>query len=298
MAIPFSLPANHSSRNVGLEVWMDRVLERSDQVRENWDAEGVHDLRVALRRCRTIAEASSEVNPSPGWRKLKRATRSVFHDLGDLRDTQVEHALVKKLGASGDPVRRHLLRLLSRQEEKQRRASEKALDRFDRKEWKKLTRKLPSKSRFFPLHSVVYQRLALTRLQAATEMLQNARRRRSSVAWHRLRIGIKSFRYVVENFLPQRYEAWSEDLKQMQDLLGEVHDLDVLRQQIRRHGAKLDAALVEQWKEKIERERKTRLQQFLAKASGAQSAWLTWLAGLQSAHTLIAHPAPPQRRTA
>jgi CHAD domain-containing protein len=298
MAIPFSLPSNHSSRNVGLEVWMDRALERADQVRENWDADGVHDLRVALRRCRTIAEASSEVNPSPGWRKLKRATRDVFHDLGDLRDTQVQHALVKKLGAAGDPVRKHLLRILSRQEEKQRQASEKALDKFDRKEWKKLTRKLASKSRFFPLNSVVYQRLALTRLQAATELLQNARRRRSSVAWHRLRIGIKSFRYVVENFLPQRYEVWSDDLKQMQDLLGEVHDLDVLRQQIRRNSAKLDPGLAAQWKEKIELERKTQLQQFLAKASGPQSPWLTWLAGFQWSHTLVTHSAAPQRRTA
>jgi CHAD domain-containing protein len=298
MAIPFSLPSNHSSRNVGLEVWMDRVLERADQVRENWRADGVHDLRVALRRCRTIAEASSEVNPGPGWRKLKRATRNVFHDLGDLRDTQVQHALVKKLGAAGDPVRKHLLRVLSRQEEKQRQASEKDLDKFDRKEWKKLTRKLASKSRFFPLNSVVYQRLALTRLQAATEMLQNARRRRSSVAWHRLRIGIKSFRYVVENFLPQRYEVWSDDLKQMQDLLGEVHDLDVLRQQIRRNSAKLDPDIVAQWKEKIERERKTHLQHFLATASGPQSPWLTWLAGFQWSHTLVTHSATPQRRTA
>jgi CHAD domain-containing protein len=298
MAIPFSLPSNHSSRNVGLEVWMERVLERADQVRENWDADGVHDLRVALRRCRTIAEASSEVNPSPGWRKLKRATRNVFHDLGDLRDTQVQHALVKTLGADGDPVRRHLLRVLSRQEEKQRQASEKALDKFDRKEWKKLTRKLASKSRFFPLNSVVYQRLALSRLQAATEMLQNARRRPSSVAWHRLRIGIKSFRYLVENFLPQRYEAWSDDLKQMQDLLGEVHDLDVLRQLIRRNSAKLEPAAVTQWREKIERERKTNLQHFLAKASGPQSPWLTWRAGFQWSHTLVTQSAPPQRRTA
>jgi len=298
MAIPFSLPSNHSSRNVGLEVWMERVLERTDRVRENGDADGVHDLRVALRRCRTIAEASSEVNPSPGWRKLKRATRNLFHDLGDLRDTQVQHTLVKKLGATGDPVRKHLLRVLSRQEEKQRQASQKALDKFDRKEWKKLTRKLAAKSRFFPLNSVVYQRLALTRLQAATEMLQNARRRRSSVAWHRLRIGIKSFRYVVENFLPERYEVWSDDLKQMQDLLGEVHDLDVLRQQIRRNAAKLDPEFVAHWKEKIERERKTHLQQFLANASGPQSPWLTWLAGFQWSHTLVTHAAPPQRRTA
>jgi CHAD domain-containing protein len=298
MAIPFSLPSNHSPRNVGLEVWMDRVLERAERVRENWDTDGVHDLRVALRRCRTIAEASSEVNPAPGWRKLKRSTRDLFHHLGDLRDTQVQHALARKLGPAGDRVRKNLLRVLSRQEEKQRQASEKALDKFDRKEWKKLTRKLASKSRFFPPNSVVYQRLALTRLKAAIEAMQGARRRRSSVAWHRLRIAIKSFRYVVENFLPQRYDAWSDDLKQMQDLLGEVHDLDVLRQQIRRHSSKLDPATVGQWKEKIERERKTHLQQFLARASGSQSPWLSWLAGFQWSHTLVTHSAPPQRRTA
>jgi CHAD domain-containing protein len=298
MAIPFSFPSNHSLRNISLEVWMDRVLERANHARDGWEADGVHDLRVALRRCRTIAEASSEVNPSPGWRKLKRATRDLFHDLGDLRDTQVQQALVKKLGEAGDPVRQHLLRVLSRQEKKQRQASEKALDKFDRKEWKKLTRKLASKSRFFPPNSVVYQRLALTRLKSAVEMLQGARRRRSSVAWHRLRIAIKRFRYVVENFLPQRYEVWSDDLKQMQDSLGEVHDLDVLRQQIRRHTIKLDPAIAAQWKEKIERERKSHLQQFLAKASGPQSPWLAWLAGFEWSHTLVTHSAQPQRRTA
>jgi CHAD domain-containing protein len=129
-------------------------------------------------------------------------------------------------------------------------------------------------------------------------MLQNARRRPSSVAWHRLRIGIKSFRYLVENFLPQRYEAWSDDLKQMQDLLGEVHDLDVLRQLIRRNSAKLEPAAVTQWREKIERERKTNLQHFLAKASGPQSPWLTWRAGFQWSHTLVTHSVHAQRRTA
>jgi CHAD domain-containing protein len=298
MAIPFSLPSNHSSRNVGLEVWMDRVLERAAHVGEGWDADGVHDLRVALRRCRTIAEASSEVNPASGWRKLKRTTRDLFHDLGELRDTQVQHEQVKKIGPAGDPLRKHLLRVLSRQGERQRQSSEKALHKFDRKEWKKLTRKLASKSRFFPLNSVVYQRLALARLKTAMEMFQQARRRPSSVAWHRLRIAIKSFRYVVENFLPQRYEVWSDDLKQMQDSLGDVHDLDVLRQLVRRHGVKFDPSILAQWKEKIERERKAQLQQLLAKASGSQSPWLTWLAGFQWSHTLVTHSAPPERRTA
>ena len=99
-------------------MWMDRVLERAEQVQPGWDADDVHDLRVALRRCRTMADALSEVNPGSGWRKLKKASRESFHALGDLRDIQVERSWVKKLGTPGDPVRKHMLRLLSRRGKK------------------------------------------------------------------------------------------------------------------------------------------------------------------------------------
>lgn len=298
MALTFPVTADHSAKNAGLEVWMDRVLERAGQVRVGWDVDAVHDLRVALRRCRTIADALSEVNPGPGWRKLKRTSRDLFQALGELRDTQVLRGRLKKLGPAGDPVRKRMLRLFSDNEKKFRESAEKALDHFDRKEWKKLTRKLIVKSRFFPLNSVVYQRLALARLNEAAEMYRQARRRRSAVAWHRLRIGLKNFRYLVENFLPQRYEIWSDDLKRMQDLLGNVHDLDVLRQQIQRNSAQLSPALVAEWIGRIDRERKANLQEFLAKTSGPESPWLTWRAGFQWGHALVAGAAREQRRTA
>ena len=297
MALTFSLPSDHTARGVGLELWMDRVVERAERVRHDWDADGVHDLRVALRRCRTMADALSEVNPGPGWRKLKRASRELFHSLGKLRDTQVKQARVKTLGPPGDPVRRHMLRLLSRQEKKHRESAEQALDRFERKEWKKLTRKLTSKARFFPRNSVVYQRLALAKLNGAVELYQQARKRRSSVAWHQLRIGLKLFRYVVENFLPQRYEVWSEDLKRTQDLLGEVHDLDVLRGEIRRNADRRDPASVAGWIERIDRDRKAALQEFLAKTAGPESPWLTWRAGFQWGHAIVARSVE-ERRTA
>ena len=300
MAIPFPLPANHWAKNAGLDVWMERVLERADRVREGWKADDVHDLRVALRRCRTIADALREVNPGPGWHKLKRASRDVFHALGDLRDTQVLRARVKKLGGTADPLRRRMLRLLSGLERKHRESAEHALDDFDRKEWTNLARKLISMSRFFPLNSVVYQRLALARLNEAAEKYQQARRRRSSVAWHRLRIALKNFRYLVENFLPQRYALWSDDLKRMQDLLGDVHDLDVLRQQARRNTRQLNPALAAEWLERIERERQGHLQEFLGKTTGPQSPWLAWWAGFQQGHVLVtgAQPHGERRRSA
>ncbi len=297
MALTISLPSNHPARSAGLELWMDRVVDRAEQVRHGWDADAVHDLRVALRRCRTIADALSEVNPGPGWRRLKRVSRDLFRALGKLRDTQVKQTRVKTLGPPGDPLRTHMLRLLSRQEKKDRESAELALDGFDRKEWKKLTRKLASKARFFPTNSVVYQRLALARLNGAVEQYQQARKRRSSVAWHRLRIGLKLFRYVVEDFLPQRSEVWSDDLKHMQDLLGEVHDLDVLRSDVRRNAGKRNPAVVTGWIERIDRDRKAALQEFLAKNTGPESPWLAWRAGFHWGHAVV-ESRTGERRTA
>jgi CHAD domain-containing protein len=297
MAVAISLATGIPAKAIGLEVWMDRVLERAERVRPDWNADDVHDLRVALRRCRTMGTALSEVNPGPGWRKLKKTSGELFHSLGDLRDTQVERGRVRKFSSAGDPVRTHMLRLLPRLEVKHRAHAEKAIEQFDRKEWKKLARKLASKAHFFPVESVAFQRLALARLNDAVELYRLARERRSSVSWHRLRIGLKKFRYIVENFLPQRYEVWGADLERMQDLLGEVHDLDVLRSDVRKNAADLPPTIVAQWTEKIETERRARLREFLAKAGGEESPWLTWRAGFQWGHAPAA-PSLPQQRTA
>jgi CHAD domain-containing protein len=112
------------------------------------------------------------------------------------------------------------------------------------------------------------------------------------VAWHRTRIGIKQFRYIVENFLPQRYEVWANDMKEMQDLLGDVHDLDVLRADVQKESTKLAPVDITVWFEKIENERKARLAQFRAKTSDKNSLWLVWRSGFQWGHHLIAASMP------
>jgi CHAD domain-containing protein len=286
MALNVVLPGNNPERPIGLEVWMGRVLELAERVKGDWDADAVHDLRVALRRCRTMADALDEVNPHPGWGKLKRASRKVFDTLGELRDAQVERIWLKDLGLPSDPVRKHMMHLLAYRVRKQQEKAEKALDRLDHGDWRKWARKLQVEARFFPLESVVFQRLALTRLNEVVELYNRARKGRSRIAWHRLRIGLKHFRYIVENFLPQRYDVWANDLKRMQDLLGEVHDLDVLRAGILRNCSELNPDVVAPWLEKIEAERKARLNEFRAITTENGSLWLTWRAGFQWGHAL------------
>ncbi len=292
-----TLPAEPSTKRIGLDVWMNRVLELAEEVENGWKPREVHDLRVALRRCRTMADALSEVNPDHGWRGLKKESRDLFRALGVLRDTQVDQEWLKKLSAPGDPVRKHVLQVLVQSQKVHRVKARRALADFDRKDWRKSVQRLRSKAQFFPLESVVFQRLALTRLNEAAELYQRARRGRSRIAWHRLRIGLKGFRYTLENFMPQRYQPWSGNLKRIQDLLGEVHDLDVLRAEIRRHRAKLQEADMLRWYQRIEEARRARLEKFRLVVTGKESLWPVWRAGFQGIHIVqsSAAVAAPQR---
>jgi len=103
-----------------------------------------------------------------------------------------------------------------------------------------------------------------------------------------LRIGLKRFRYTVENFLPQRHAEWGADLKRMQDLLGEVHDLDVLLETLPEAGPVLDDTAAARWRQAIERERTERLDAYRAAMGGRNSLWSVWRAALPEGERLEA----------
>jgi CHAD domain-containing protein len=98
----------------------------------------------------------------------------------------------------------------------------------------------------------------------------------SKVAFHSLRIGIKRFRYIVENFLPAEHKLWSDNLKEMQDVLGEVHDLDVLWATAVSCGIFVDAPSRKLWQKRILDERTKRIDRYREKMVGPNSWWQEW----------------------
>ncbi|MGD0840324.1 MAG: CHAD domain-containing protein [Candidatus Acidiferrales bacterium] len=280
MAVTSPFPSIAAEKQTGFDTWMERALEHADAVHKDWRPAAVHDLRVALRRCRTMAQALGQIAPDASWRKVKKESRELFDALGELRDTQVERRWVKRLAPAGEAVRRHMLRVLSRRERKRRTQAARALDRFDAKAWRKLARKLAPEAEQFQREHVEFERLAVERLNDVVELYRRARKGRSRVAWHRLRIALKRFRYIVENFLPQRYAAWGRELKHIQDSLGDVHDLDVLRSEVRLRSNGIEESALVALLTKIENERTQRLDEFRARVSGAKSPWDTWRAKL------------------
>ena len=340
-------------KTTGLRYWMLRVLEECEHVSADFSADPVHDLRVSLRRCRSMADGLIAIDPDPDWKAMKKAGKRLFQRLGELRDIQIMMEWIEKLfpdqaSAATDaseatqasvaralpstgsgqalpatrPVEQNsgiietattkqgdkgqieppetptelaaedqtssahnsaahaLLELLTRREAEQKREARGALEEFDHKQWRQWSRSLPQRAAHVRPGSAVFKHLALERWTAARELHNRALRNRSKVALHTLRIGIKRFRYIVENFLPAEHKAWSNDLKAVQDLLGEVHDLDVLWATAQAGQIFSDAETRESWHRRIAEERSKRIESYRRKMVGPKSLWNVWRAGL------------------
>lgn len=294
---------------------MLRVLDECDHVAADFSADPVHDLRVALRRCRSLADGMMAMDPNRDWKAMKKAGKQLFQRLGALRDVQIMMEWTEKLEiaratvhpgdspallpttardsgttqglATAEPAvspqdlaAHALVQILRAREAEQKHEARAALAEFDRKQWRQWSKTLPLRAARIRPGSAVFKHLALERWTAARELQTTALRNRSQVAFHTLRIGIKRFRYIVENFLPAEHRAWSDDLKHMQDLLGEVHDLDVLWSTALSSHVFPDEASRKAWHVRILAERTKRIDEYRQKTTGPDSLWNVWRAGL------------------
>jgi exopolyphosphatase/guanosine-5'-triphosphate,3'-diphosphate pyrophosphatase len=264
-------------KSPGVAFWMHRVLEECERAAPTVEADPVHDLRVSLRRCRSMADGIMTVDPDPGWKQMRKAGKRLFSSLGELRDVQVMEEWVHRLSTAEDLVTIALLQFLHAREDELKAAAARSVADFDRKQWARWSRQLPSRAARLKPGGMVFKQLALERWHQAYQLHQRALRGGSQVAWHRLRIGLKRFRYLAENFLPHQHAAWKDDLKELQDLLGEVHDLDVLWATALQLAAFPDLDARSHWRDRIEKERADRITKYRDRKT---SLWQTWRAEL------------------
>ena len=265
---------------------MEQVVSEAERARESFKADPVHDLRVAIRRCRSMAEGFGTIDADPTWKKLRRVAKPIFAGLGDLRDVQVQMEWIEKLSKDNDSVCAKLKEHFDKREQELKAAAANALAAFNIAQWQQWTTFLNQRSQLLPIGGEVFQVLALERWQNARALQTVALRNRSKNALHALRIGIKKFRYVVENFLPDLYDNWQKDLKKLQDLLGDVHDLDVLSETARGLHAFDTPEQRRQWIATIQRERQQHVDAYRAKMAGRQSLWQKWREALPDGEAL------------
>src|SRR5450755_1457903 len=139
-------PKKAVRKKAGLALWMERVLEECERASVDLAADPVHDLRVALRRCRSLADGVMALDPDSAWKQMKKAGKRLFGSLGELRDVQVMEEWTQRLGSPDDPVTVTILQSLRAREIQLKIEAAKALQEFDRKQWKRWGATLPRRA--------------------------------------------------------------------------------------------------------------------------------------------------------
>jgi CHAD domain-containing protein len=264
------------SEKVGPAYWMNRVLKELAKLHAEWAPEPIHNARVALRRCILIADIMKDLDPGSDWKPMRKAGKRLFRRLGAVRDAQVLMELVEKMIPPGDASAMPLLEDLKAKCEKGLAVARDAAEEFNRKQWRLWSQDLSANFRHLASDNRACEAISLEMWEDVRSLHRHAQKSYSHAACHQIRIALKKFRYAVENLLPQMYLEWTPDLKFLQDILGEIHDIDVLSELVTKDRRLLDAPARAAWAEKLRAERALRIEKYRIKMARKTSPLWGW----------------------
>lgn len=216
-----------------------------DGVRQGEDIEYVHRARVASRRLRAALVMFRDCFDAGTPKRWSKEVRRLTEGLGDARDKDVQIALLTGLLAE---TRREdccpgiaiVLARLERRRERVQPDVVRALDRFEASgvggqilATAKKTLEASQKQEVDVASAAVFARAE----EAVAPRLEELLSHETSLAdpedqagHHQMRIAAKRLRYTLEICKPpygQRLDEFIAAAKQLQSLLGEIHDCDV-----------------------------------------------------------------------
>lgn len=204
----------------------------------------LHHARVATRRLR---EALPLVLPGSRGRKLQGQVRRLTRALGPVREIDVALQTLDELGGAGDAPRAAVARLKQLIRQERQRLHAVMCREVARVDLGKLRHRAVAAARKGLLQSSAARAPDPTRLAHAQDRAaRRAVRLRSAIEnagsiylpdrLHQVRIAVKKLRYAMElvrQLSRSRASARIRKLKDAQDLLGRMHDLEVLIARVR-----------------------------------------------------------------
>ena len=207
------------------------------------DVERLHRARVATRRLR---EALPVVTSGERGRKLEREMRGLTRALGPVRELDVALLTLDELEASGaapSSAIGRLRQIIRTERQRLHAAMSEQVARVDVERLRKRAQKAVRTSKAARRRKPDPKRLAdaLERSSRRAERLRIAIENAASMyladRLHQVRIAVKKLRYAMElvrELSASRATARIRTLKDMQDLLGRMNDLEVLIGRVRR----------------------------------------------------------------
>jgi len=218
------------------------VFRLLDRVRKGNDPEAVHDARVASRRLRAAMDAAAPGMSAKWFRRLHVDARKITRLLGRLRDAEVMLGQANRATGQADdkelPGWRHLQRQLKREERQERQLVKRRLKRFDASYRKRAKKRLASTADASSRESDAPRLDPSFIAQHAADVLAlgtGIRKATDPATFHDLRIKIKHLRYSLEfaDAAGTSNERMIDALKHAQEVLGNLHDCDVLIERLR-----------------------------------------------------------------
>lgn len=218
---------------------IEEQLDRAREAASDPGPDGIHDLRVSTRRLRAALDLWREYAPGKKVDRCRKRLKKLGRRLGSVREADVNLAeladlsrerpsdaiAIEFLAASVARERRRRAQRLRREQARSDLAGLSAEIRME-------LGKAPVSEAGSLLLAVVARRELGRRLPPLEGLLEDALRLPSAPALHRLRIGLKKFRYSVELCAPA-FDARSLPplagrLRAVQDALGAAQDARVL----------------------------------------------------------------------
>jgi CHAD domain-containing protein len=232
----------------GLQVLQERLpplAKEVEGVRAAEDIECVHRMRVASRRMRNALALFGEDLPRKHYDAWRGEMRRITQALGAARDTDVQVAWVQNfLKHIADETQRvGVERLLLRLRQQRARLQDKVGQALDRLEDKRIFDDMDETLHELLVYARVYEVETLPtdlyrraneairlRLEEFLTYEPHVPYPERSAELHQMRIAAKHLRYTLEVFEPLYDRALRKPIKivkEIQELLGEVHDCDV-----------------------------------------------------------------------
>jgi CHAD domain-containing protein len=209
------------------DLWKLRVrsVNKARRATRRGEPEGLHDLRVALRRVGATSRAL-------GARSVAREAKALVQRLSDDRQLQVDRQLLARIGQLGYLSPDAATALAARWEKLAERGGRRIARVVDGRTMRAVVKDC--------------KRQARRRREDAVERLESARRRaevlldqplegKDDDALHRYRIAVKKARYLAEDLEVlglRRFTNRIEHEKELQEKLGRWNDLRLLRRRL------------------------------------------------------------------
>jgi CHAD domain-containing protein len=221
------------------------------------DIEHLHEIRVAIRRLRSLLRIFRCHLPDTRTNPIDQSLKRLAHDLGPARDADVRvdflHAKNKQLGLDANRRWRPFLEHHTRRQKLHHATVRQCLrnrvvTNLRRHMAELLRADLPRLIRQpAPNDLVQFADRKLRKHVRAAQKLKRLRKSDNPSSLHRLRIALRKARYLGEFFSPALGEATAKltrRLKQTEQALGRMHDIDTTLDHMQHEGPPPPRALV------------------------------------------------------